>query len=189
MAKLFAPRLEGIDAAFGFDAMTLAATETGPLDAAQLGAPTDEAPTEIPNSLIDTLASRLGEESVKRLAPRESHLPERAVVEVPALAVAPPAKSPFVPPGAPARPLRLLERPEPVDAVALWPYDPPALFRWRRVAHRVVRAEGPERIAPEWWRESDNGERDYWRLEDEYGRRFWLYRAGLAWYVQGVYGC
>ncbi|MBM3488627.1 MAG: hypothetical protein FJX67_18685 [Alphaproteobacteria bacterium] len=77
------------------------------------------------------------------------------------------------------------------------PDDPPVLFRWRRIVHRIVRAEGPERIAPEWWRPADGRaeSRDYYRVEDSAGGRFWLYREGIyrpgatpAWYLHGVFG-
>jgi len=98
---------------------------------------------------------------------------------------------------APARPLRLFERPEPVDAIAEVPDGPPIRFRWRRVAHEVVYAEGPERIAMEWWRDETgrNLTRDYFRVEDREGRRFWLYREGLfgsetdrpQWYMHGLF--
>ena len=98
---------------------------------------------------------------------------------------------------APARPLRLFERPEPVDAIAEVPDGPPVRFRWRRVTHEVVHAEGPERIAMEWWRD-DAGRsltRDYFRVEDRAGHRFWLYREGLfgsetdrpQWYMHGLF--
>jgi protein ImuB len=76
--------------------------------------------------------------------------------------------------------------------VALLPDHPPTRFRWRRVRHRVVRAEGPERIAPEWWLDDrDRAEapaRDYFRVEDEAGRRYWLYRAGGRWFLHGLFG-
>jgi protein ImuB len=98
---------------------------------------------------------------------------------------------------APARPLRLFERPEPVDAIAEVPDGPPVRFRWRRVTHEVVYTEGPERIAMEWWRD-DTGRsltRDYFRVEDRSGHRFWLYREGLfgtetdrpQWYMHGLF--
>jgi len=86
------------------------------------------------------------------------------------------------------RPLRLLLAPEPVEATALLPDHPPAAFRWRRVLHRVRRGAGPERIAPEWWRDLapedqvetlDTCTRDYYAVEDEAGQRFWLFRQGL----------
>jgi len=105
------------------------------------------------------------------------------------------------PAGAP-RPIRLLAPPEPIEAMAPVPDDPPVMFRWRRLLHRVRRADGPERIAGEWWRAADRASRagepddirDYYRVEDETGRRFWLYRAGLykpnraaRWFVHGVF--
>jgi protein ImuB len=98
--------------------------------------------------------------------------------------------------GAP-RPLLLLPRPEPADVVALIPEGPPRQFRWRGVLHQVAEAQGPERIAPEWWRRTGEAERDYYMVEDTAGRRFWLYRAGLyergdgpapTWFVHGVFG-
>ncbi len=79
----------------------------------------------------------------------------------------------------PARPLRLFVRPEPIEALAEVPDGPPLRFRWRRVLHDVAAIEGPERIAPPWWRRDGGPTRDYFRAEDSQGRRFWLYREGL----------
>ena len=98
--------------------------------------------------------------------------------------------------GAPARPLRLFVRPEPIEALAEVPDGPPLRFRWRRVLHDVAAIEGPERIAPPWWRRDGGPTRDYFRAEDAQGRRFWLYREGLwgretqraKWFVHGVFG-
>ncbi len=101
-------------------------------------------------------------------------------------------------PGKPPRPIRLFEPPEPVDAFWLLPDDPPFRFTWRRRPHRVTRADGPERIAEEWWRSEGSGAvdaiRDYYRVEDEEGRRFWLFRAGLSdgnrpprWFIHGIF--
>ncbi len=147
-------------------------------------------------ALVDRLDNRLGLGAVRRLAPYESHLPERAIRPLPPFAtVAPTLQIPL-----PPRPARLLPVPEPVEATAPVPDDPPILFRWRRRLHRVRRAEGPERIAAEWWRQGTDGLeaiedlRDYYRVEDETGRRFWLYRAGLyrpdraaRWFLHGVF--
>ena len=79
----------------------------------------------------------------------------------------------------PIRPIRLFEHPEPIDAVAEVPDGPPLRFRWRRVMHEVISFEGPERIAPEWWKAQKALTRDYFRVEDKQGQRFWLFRAGL----------
>ena len=93
----------------------------------------------------------------------------------------------------------LARRPEPIDVTALMPDEPPRQFQWRRHAHRVVRVEGPERIADEWWRPRGNGRtmpanivppvRDYYRVEDNDGARFWLFRDGIQntakWFLHG----
>ncbi len=191
--RLFAGRLVRIDPGFGIEVMTLAAPVSERLTALQLvlgpgGVGRGQRGSGDLAGLVDRLEARLGPGRVVRQAPRESHLPERAVRRVSALA-----------PGAPAgwrrgrpRPLRLLGPPEAIEAVALLPDHPPARFRWRRVRHRVVRAEGPERIAPEWWRDevgqAGAPARDYFRVEVADGRRYWLYRAGTRWFLHGVFG-
>ena len=139
-------------------------------------------------ALVDRLAARLGNKAVSRPLLAESHWPERAVRFVPPLDRTVGANHR----GAP-RPVRFLRQPEPVEAVAPVPDDPPLMFRWRRIMHRVRRADGPERIAGEWWRGAAEL-RDYYRVEDQEGRRFWLYRAGLyradapaRWFLHGVF--
>jgi protein ImuB len=139
-------------------------------------------------TLVDRLAGRLGPENVFRLAPVESHVPERAQEALPVFA---PFRRDWAA-GAP-RPVRLMASPESIEAMAPVPDDPPVFFLWRRVRRRVVRADGPERIAPEWWRE-DTPPRDYYRVEDAEGRRYWLFRAGLyapdvapRWYLHGIF--
>jgi protein ImuB len=97
---------------------------------------------------------------------------------------------------APSRPLRLFARPEPIEALAEVPDGPPLRFRWRRMLHDVAAIEGPERIAPPWWRRDGGPTRDYFRAEDSHGRRFWLYREGLLgretaharWFMHGLFG-
>ena len=134
--------------------------------------------------LIDRIAARIGGSRVMVHLPQGSHIPERAALALPAqhhLGQAAhadwPARTEHEPP---LRPLRLFERPEQIQVIAQVPDGPPARFVWRRAAHAVVRAEGPERIAMEWWRaQGDMLTRDYFRVEDESGLRFWLYRDGL----------
>ena len=144
-------------------------------------------------ALIDRLANRLGSAALCRLMPQESHLPER--VARPAPVLAPMARAGWDPER--LRPVRLLPRPEPIEAVAPVPDDPPLFFRWRRRQHRVRRADGPERICGEWWRSAAAAAeelRDYYHVEDEAGRRFWLFRAGLyrpyappRWFLHGLF--
>jgi len=128
---------------------------------------------------------------------QDTHHPVRAAKALSAAAPLPetPWSAPE-PQEPPARPLQLFEPPQPVEAIAEVPDGPPIRFRWRRLIHDVARAEGPERIAPEWWRDgSDEPMRDYYRVEDAQGRRFWLYRIGFyeadsappRWFLHGLF--
>jgi protein ImuB len=117
------------------------------------------------------------------------------------------ASSPLVrhPPPSPSleregrkRPQRLLDRPEAIDVIYATPEGMPRRFVWRRAVHDIAHAEGPERIAPEWWRQPSSARlRDYYRVEDAQGRRYWIYREGMVgdgrggapgWFIQGLFG-
>lgn len=200
LARLFREKLAEIDPGFGIEVAVLAARVTESLspsqavfDADRQASQTDPAETA---RLVDRLANRLGPANVTRLAAEESHLPERACREQPLMSAKPATWS--EPPRRPPRPVRLLGQPLPIQVVAQVPDGPPAQFRWRRLSHRVVNAEGPERIAPEWWmtegRPLAREVRDYYRIEDEEGRRYWVYREGLylpekapGWYLHGFF--
>lgn len=203
LERLFREKLEGLDPGFGVEVMTLAAAVAEELEPSQGDLTAGGAADEDLGRLIDRLGNRLGAANVARLLAQASHLPEKACREVPVLAASPPpvagdgAFRPLSP-----RPLHLLAWPEPVEVIAPVPDHPPLMFRWHGRPHRVVRADGPERIAPEWWladepldpEAAERATRDYYRVEDERGRRFWLYREGLyradkapRWYLQGVF--
>ena len=193
------------------ETLTLAAVVTEPLRATQTRLATGEkgrrdADPAALERLVDRLAGRLGPDNVMRFAARDTHLPERVQAGAPAL-TGPFGTSETSWQPAQPRPPRLLARPEPVEAMAPVPDDPPVLFRWRGRTHRITRAEGPERIEPEWWRQPETGDnttvldadtRDYYRVEDTDGRRFWLYREGLydrqaadtppRWFLHGLFG-
>ena len=194
LARLFHLRIERIEPGDGIETMRLAATRTDPLGAtAVAGDLTGEAAVPDVATLVDQIAGRVGEAALFTAAPVESDVPERAVRRAPPLAA---------PTGWPAwrRPVRLLSRPEPLTGVlALLPDAPPRRFTWRGQVHAVVAGDGPERIHGEWWRR--DGEvwavRDYFRVEDERGARFWLFRRGdgvepatgdLSWYLHGLFG-
>jgi protein ImuB len=191
--RLLAEPLSGLDAGLGIETLCLSVPRADPQDAEQAvflaaGAVGAEMSEDFAR-LLDSLGNRLGFDHVMCFAPRQSHLPERAVRHLPAgTAMVPGADWPVG-----RRPLRLFLRPEPVDVVAPLPDSPPVLFRWRRRSHRLARAEGPERLAGEWWREP-RPDRDYYCVEDETGRRFWLFREGLygqdtapRWFIHGVF--
>jgi len=189
LLRLIEERLGDLDPGLGIEDMLLAATLAESQAPAQLAfARGPEDGGDDLAALVDRLAVRLDDNAVGRPLLAESHWPERAVRFVPPLDVSIGARRR----GAP-RPVRFLRHPEPVEAVAPVPDDPPLMFRWRKVMHRVRRADGPERIAGEWWH-GWSELRDYYRVEDREGRRFWLYRSGLhradapaRWYLHGVF--
>lgn len=205
MARLFREKLDAladpVDPGFGFDVMRLAALMTERQDAAQTGLDRRAEDAEALAELADKLAARFGARRVQRFIPQDTHWPERASLAVPAqrsgLALAEDWSPVLEPDEPPTRPLRLLARPETIEVLAEIPDGPPIRFRWRRVLHVVRKAEGPERLAPEWWRSAaDALTRDYFRVEDEVGRRFWVYREGLwgrettapRWFLHGLFG-
>jgi protein ImuB len=193
VVKLFALKLtrlaEDFDAGFGFEAARLDALTADailPVQKAIDGKREDRS-----HILIDRLGSRLGVENVLMLKPRQSHIPERAVVAV-AASHHPAAEWEDALPA--TRPLLMLPAVEQVEVMALLPEGPPRQFRWRGVLYAVAAAEGPERIRPEWWRKESNRLRDYFIVEDDEGRRFWLYRDGAygedvspRWFMHGVF--
>jgi protein ImuB len=213
------------DPGFGFDMVRLCALATERHDPPQTGLATPDHAADLAH-LIDRLGARFGLRRVTRLVPQDTHIPEFAVMAVAASTVSPAHSraggnpgprtgSPRVYPRldrgrgradrlalqhddapAPTRPIRLFARPEPIEAVAEVPDGPPAQFTWRRVRHVVARAEGPERIAMEWWRDAAGHAlmRDYFRVESREGVRVWLYREWphdpelpIRWFMHGVF--
>lgn len=202
LCRLFHEKLaameDNIDAGFGFDLVRLAVLATarfeeeqGDLSGADADAGEDLA------LFADRVRARLGNGAMLQPVPVQSHVPERAVA-LRSFADARPASagSALSEITLPERPIRLFGRPQPIEVTAEIPEGPPARFRWRRALYNVAGAEGPERIAPEWWLGAE-GERtrDYYRVEDTEGRRYWLYREGFygvaeeppRWFVQGIF--
>ncbi|MFL6828424.1 MAG: Y-family DNA polymerase [Bradyrhizobium sp.] len=186
--RLFRERLstlsDPLDPGFGFDLIRLSANRTEIVVQQQSDLDANVHDNDELAALIDRIAARIGARRVVVHLPQDTHIPERAVLAAPAqyhLAAA--AHAIWVPRAQgepPLRPLRLFDRPEQIKVIAQVPDGPPARFVWRRATHAVVRAEGPERLAMEWWRpQGEMLTRDYFRVEDEAGLRFWLYRDGL----------
>ena len=191
LSRMLDERLEEVDPGLGVEAMRLVIPLAEPLAWRQ-----DAAGPAMPDvsALVDRLSNRLGTAQVFRAEPVESDVPERSVRLVPALARPGGARWPSRWPA----PVRLLNPPQPVEALAALPDGPPAAFTWRRRRHRVRHADGPERIHGEWWLR--DGEvwavRDYFRVEDGEGTRFWLFRRGdgvdpatgtLEWFLHGLF--
>ena len=182
-----------------FDLIRLAVLSAARIDDAQtdLAGDTIDASEDLA-LFADRIRARLGDNAVLAPVMLESHIPERAAVQVPFAERPEMAKgrSPALArQNGPERPVRLFRDPEPIDVTAEIPEGPPARFHWRRALHRIAAAEGPERIAPEWWRDKAGAPtRDYFRVEDEDGRRYWLYREGFygsealpRWFMHGVF--
>ena len=202
VARLFRERIEGladpIDPGFGFDMVRLSVLALEPLASRQLSLEGDADSEETLAELIDRLGARLGRHRVRRFASCNSYIPERAFRTFSAI-TAPPSAAEWqstVPGEPPKRPLHLLDPPQRIEVIAGVPDAPPRRFFWRRTAHDVTRYEGPERISGEWWQLDEvAATRDYFRIEDASGRRFWIFRNGLytdpglppTWYLHGLF--
>jgi protein ImuB len=217
LQRLLADRVAALNPEFGFDAFALVADWTEESSAAQDSLVEEPSGTREMARLVDRLTVKLGPRAVRRPQRHESYLPERAsgweaaVTSSPAFAgeedrrgrwrdrsttlrVVPlPTKS-----WGGCKPHRLLDRPEAIDVIYATPEGMPRRFVWRRAVHDIARVEGPERIAPEWWRQPSSARlRDYYRVEDAAGRRYWIYREGLIgdgrggvphWFIHGLFG-
>ncbi len=193
LRRLLADKAAALNPEFGFDAFAIQADWAEDLGAAQESLVEEPSGTRELARLIDRLTVKLGARAVRRPQGQESHLPERASGWISALAKSEPVALP-----AATRPQRLLDRPEAIDVIYATPEGMPRRFIWRRAVHDITRVEGPERIAPEWWRQLSSARlRDYYRIEDEAGRRYWIYREGLigdgrgglpSWFIHGLFG-
>lgn len=188
VVRLFCERLKGteteIDAGFGFDLVRLSVLQSARDDPRQIDMTGHQEIDESVEHLIDRLGARIGMENVTRYLPGDSHVPEIEARLVPAALAKEAAlvwpevtfqqcQDPM------ARPIRFFSPPEPIETLAEVPDGPPIRFRWRKVSYDVRLAEGPERIAPPWWQGDPSPARDYFRVEDGEGRRFWMFREGL----------
>ena len=193
LMRLLKLRIERIDPGMGIEQFWLLAPHTKPLDAVDLGAVlAGETLVRDPSRLVDVIAGRIGTRSVFKIAPVESHVPERAVAHSDPNAV------PGDWPGW-QRPIRLFGRPEPLSRViALMPDQPPRRFEWRGKLYKIVAGDGPERVHGEWWRREAEvwAVRDYFRVEDDEGGRYWVFRRGdgfedetgdLSWWMHGLF--
>jgi len=193
LQRLLTDKAATLNPEFGFDAFALQADWTEDLGAAQESLVEEPSGERELARLVDRLTVKLGPRAVRRPQAEESHLPERASGWVAAIAF---SHSPLA--GEGLRPQRLLDRPEAIDVIYATPEGMPRRFVWRRAVHDIARAEGPERIAPEWWRQPSSARlRDYYHVEDSDGRRYWIYREGLigdgrgglpAWFIHGLFG-
>jgi protein ImuB len=196
-----------LDPGFGFDALRLAVIRSDPMGEPQRELDGSAGQTDVTGevaALVDRLVARFGRDNVRRFVAGDTHDPIHAGGTIPFLSgkasLSGKSSLPLPIPevgSPPARPLTLFDHPQLIEAIAEVPDAPPIRFRWRRVLHEVARAEGPERIAPEWWLAGGSAPatRDYYRIEDAQGRRFWVFREGHyedttarpRWFVHGLF--
>ena len=206
IVKLFDERIaalaDPLDPGFGYDVVRLDIAAAEPLASASPELIGTCESCEPADALIDRLSTRLARPRVTKLVSAETHIPEQAQLALSAVEQHQVLNFPVAEPGEPPlRPLHLFDPPELVRVTAAEiPDGPPAQFHWRRKPHSIVRSEGPERIAAEWWTRLGGEQpgkggltRDYYRVEDIRGRRFWLFRHGLyseksnpRWYIHGL---
>ena len=206
--RLFRERAGKIDPGFGIDLLLLEALRTGPMDMGSRPLSGDLATTGVDevalSALADRINARLGDGTVRLTHAEARHVPDKAERNGAFTGELPAAEAGLRDMQG-LRPVRMLGWAERVDVIAQVPDGPPLSFVWRRVLRRVARSDGPERIAPEWWLHLPGQAarpaalprtRDYYRIEDAEGRRYWVFREGLyddrrgqlpEWFVQGLF--
>ncbi|MEM6909938.1 MAG: DUF6504 family protein, partial [Pseudomonadota bacterium] len=194
IARLFDAKLDDVDAGFGIEIVRLRASWAEPLATSQrdLERAAERHGTSL-SACVDRLRARLGPQAVRRPVPYASHVPERAQSWQGPMEPEPVLQTNLA---LRPRPLKLLDAPEKIAVLYASPDGLPQRFRWRGEVREVVRVEGPERVAPEWWREKSSVRlRDYYRIEEKDGQRYWIYRCGIVgdgrgglpeWYLQGL---
>jgi protein ImuB len=137
--------------------------------------------------LIDRLTGKIGTNCIHRFLPDEHYWPERSIKPAASLQEEPTTEWRLDSP----RPLQLLPAPEQIDVMAIVPDNPPVHFRYKGKMHKIIKADGPERIEQEWWIQ-EGKHRDYYAIEDEDGCRYWVFRLGhyhedYKWFMHGVF--
>ena len=187
--KLFEIKLQTIEPALGIELFVLEATKVEdyyPFQEKlweQSGGLDDERLSE----LLDRLGSKTGVQATRYL-PDEHYWPERSFKPTSSLQ----EKLTTAWRSDRLRPLQLLSKPERIEVTAPIPDYPPMLFQHKGKLHRIMKADGPERIEQEWWLQQGQ-HRDYYRVEDEEGHRYWLFRLGhyddkkFQWFIHGFF--
>ncbi len=189
--KLLEPKLERTHLGRGVLCIELEAERTAPVVCDQLSLSPDLEPDKTCSEadlgiLLDQLTNRLGTQAVATIQPCETHVPERAFTGRP-LSMLQHARSPDAATYDAPRPSQLFHRPERVRVLALVPDGPPAWMQWRGWASNVQVSFGPERITLPWWSDDSVSVRDYFAVQTDAGRWFWLFRECNSgqWFIHG----
>jgi protein ImuB len=189
--QLFSIKLSAIEPKEGIELFLLEATvvEDAVVKQEEIWQSTGNGVNEAVAGLVDRFVNKFGGDAVQRFLPTEHYWPERSFKKTADLNEEPATAWKLDRP----RPLQLLSPPEPIEVTAPIPDYPPLNFRGKNGLHKVVKADGPERIEQEWWLQ-EGEHRDYYAVEDEEGRRYWLFRSGHynettkpKWYLHGYF--
>jgi protein ImuB len=189
--KLFELKVATIEPALGIEVFTLEALKVEDVVALQETFWTANSSLQSNEvaELLDGLQSRFGNDIVHRYLPDEHHLPERSVKLAASLKDKPEIEWRTDKP----RPIQLLQEPQRIEVTAPIPDYPPMNFKYKDKLYTIKKADACERIESEWW--IDAGlHRDYYIVEDEEGKRYWLFRLGHyseaykpAWFLHGFF--
>jgi protein ImuB len=188
LRTLLSPRIERMHPGFGVEEITLFAARTHKLENKQVSFLSETGNPAQLGELIDCLMNRLGANAVTQPTPTKNYLPEQAFAQQPAhafVAVHSKKTESFTAYAA-HRPSVVFEKPSPAQVISLVPDGPPRWIRWKNEGGEVIAGDGPERLMFQWW-DSDIAARDYYRVEDEHGRRLWMFRDAESnqWFVHG----
>lgn len=189
--KLFQLKIEKIRPGLGIELFVLEAVKVDSVNEAQeiLWTENRSVDNQIVINLLDRITSKVGVGVIHRYLPAEHFWPERSFKKSLTFNEKSTSEWRINQP----RPIELLEKPESIEVMSIIPDFPPRFFIYEGVRHIIVKADGPERIEQEWWIESGY-HRDYYRVEDEEGQRYWLFRSGhygsesgVKWFIHGFF--
>ncbi|WP_207535881.1 Y-family DNA polymerase [Desertivirga arenae] len=189
--KLFELKISSIEPALGIELFVIEATKVEEISPSQEALWLENAGKNMEelSELLDRLSARIGSEAIHRYFPDEHFWPERSIQ----LASSIIDKPAVIWPTEKSRPTLLLSRPDKIEVTAPIPDYPPMTFRYKGKLHYVKKSDGPERIEREWWLEAGE-HRDYFQVEDEEGKRYWLFRSGhysdtdtSDWFIHGFF--
>ncbi len=188
--KLFEQKIETIEPGPGIDLFILEARKVEPVSPLQqkLWQKSIGLDNIHLSELMDRFSGKFGANHIHRFLPAEHYWPERSFKSTSSLD----EKPTFAWSADKRRPLQLLPKPEYIEVTAPVPDYPPMNFRYKGKLHKIIKADGPERIEQEWWLQQGQ-HRDYYYVEDEEGRRYWLFRSGhygdssYQWFIHGFF--
>ena len=190
--NLLAEKISSMEPDLGFELFSLAAPKIEDTAAEQESlwdASQGMGKSGLPD-LIDRINNVVTEpNAIKRYLPCAHYWPERSIRQ--AVSFHERSNAKWL--DAEDMPAFVLQRPQLIEVAAPVPDYPPMHFRYRNKLYTIAKADGPERIANEWWLDGAPY-RDYYALEDKDGARYWVFRSGdytgappHQWFIHGFF--